>query len=166
MSLACLNPGSPLSYMSYSEVSFSPGKPPSYMHNESGDSFLYSEEDLEEISFLPVIELNGKKVIFTLSPQHQPALYYKKRFISTIRDVLQLVRFFPSLDQELLDKIATMTNYLYKGTDYEYLPHSAKMKEEEIYFMVKHECELCKVKLPLSEKNCEVIYEEADEIEV
>jgi hypothetical protein len=138
----------------------------SYLYHQNNYLYPDDETSIEESSQRDYIMLNGHKVIFTLNPQSQPAIYYQQSFISTTQEALKRIPFNLSsfLNQELLDKVAIITNYLCQGTAYEYVDKSAEIKKEKMCFFVKHGLCCCKVKFPFLKRDGKVIYKKTEKI--
>jgi hypothetical protein len=132
----------------------------SYLYSSSErQNYCFQDPEMEQVSFLPPFEINGKKVIFTIN--RQLALYYDQSFIYTISILLKKIKLPQSLDPDLLDKIATAVNYLSKGIEYEYLPGTAKQAGMGMIFLVKKGEIYCQATLScLQGENSEICYQE------
>lgn len=151
-----------------SYLPFIEGKSPpiSFMYAPSSPKdYLFQDPKMEECSFIPPIEFEGKTVIFTF--HHHPALYFDRKFIYSISSLLERVSIPTNLNQEMLDKIATIANYLNPNQEEkcEYLSHSAKQIDAGISFFVKKEKNLCQVTIPSLKNTQNILYEEMNQME-
>lgn len=124
---------------SFTDVSSYFEAPPlhiSYLYSSSEHhNYLFPDTKMDDVSFLPPLEITGKKVIFTFN--RQLALYYDNAFIYSTSNFLKKIKLPRELNQDLLDKIGTVANYLCGGQDYEYQPGTAKFIGRGIVFLVK-----------------------------
>src|SRR5262245_1231351 len=129
-----VNPGS-----GYSEElnSYCSGSSPpiSYLYNSKRTAYQFVDPQMDDYSLLPQVEINGKKVIFTINLR--PTLYYDNGFINSLPDLFKKVKFPQNLKQEMLEKIAIIANYLSLGEEYQYLPTTAIQQNGELTFFVK-----------------------------
>ncbi len=155
MSLLQLNPLQSPSYTSYCN-----GDPPtiSYLYSTSQDTYLFEDSTMKHLSYIPSIEIGGKTVIFTFN--QGLAIHYNQSFIRSISELFQKIQFPMSFNEKLLDKIATMANYLAKGTKYQYVEGTAKEEGRGILFFVKKgiKSDLCQVTLSCLAEDAEICY--------
>jgi len=106
----------------------------SYLYSEGNTNYHYPHL-LDDYSFLPTLEFNQKKIIFTFNQRY--ALYHEQEFIYSIKELIQKIKLPQSLDQNILDQIAMIANYLAQGKTYECLPKTTKLEGKELSFTVK-----------------------------
>jgi hypothetical protein len=121
--------------------SYCHGNQPSFSyiyHSQERNNYRFELDDseIDEFSFIPPIEIIGQKVCFTHN--RQPVLYDGQSFIYSLSDLFKKIRLPETLDSELLDKIATIANYLARGLDYEYVKGTAKQEGPKVLFCVKN----------------------------
>lgn len=144
--------------------SFCAGAPPAYSYLYSSPTqqdYLFEDPEMDQVSFLPPFEINGKKVIFTFN--RCLALYYDHSFIYSISDFLKKIQApqCHNLKQDLLDKIATAANYLSQGEECQYIQGTAKLLDKGLQFLVRKGGNLCKATLsPFAEEKSNIDYQE------
>jgi hypothetical protein len=134
----------------------------SYIYQSNHNRYQYLDPEMDQFSYLPVIKLKEKQVIFTINPEE--VIYYENAFFSSLPKLLNRIKPPKTLDQDLLDKIALIANYLAQGKEYEYLQGTAKQQGEKLTFLVKKRGgeSHCRVTLPNFQKDEEIQYEEVD----
>jgi hypothetical protein len=138
--------------------------PISYLYNSDRATYRFIDPQIDQFSFLSPIEIKGKKVIFTVNPQ--PILYYNNSFIKSLPELFQKVTLPQNLNQEMLDKIAIIANYLSVGKEYEYFPTSAKQQSGELTFLATKGKKYYRVTLPSFKENERAQYEEIEKEEI
>ncbi len=137
----------------------------SYLYNSDHTAYRFADPHMEDFSLLRTIEILGKKVIFTINPQR--VLYYDSGFINSLPELFAKIKFPQNLNQEMLDKIAIIANYLSLGEEYKYLRTTAKQLSGELTFLVqKGEEECCRVTLPSFKDNTKTQYEVINEEDI
>lgn len=133
----------------------------SYLYNSNGQSYLFDDPEMQKFSLLPTtMKIENKEVVFTINKKH--AIYYDRVFIYSLPELFKKVEFPYQLKQDLLDKIATIANYLAQGLEYEYLPGTAKQEKENLFFVVKKGKTHCRVTLLSFRKNKDIYYKDID----
>lgn len=137
------------------------GSPPiSYLYPPDRQSYLFSDPQMDQFSFIPAIELKDKKLIFTIN--RRLAVYYEDTFFFSLPELLKKVKLPEGLSQELLDKVAIIANYLAQGEEYEYIKGTAKEKDHTLNFLVKKGNNCCCVTVPSYREADEIQYEKID----
>jgi len=73
------------------------------------------------------------------------------------------VKFPQTLDQDLLNKIAIIANYLARGNEYEVISSSARIKDQTLRFLVKKGDESFCAILPCFQEEEDINYEIIEE---
>jgi hypothetical protein len=144
------------------DSNFNIGNPPSvsYLYSSNRQSYLFTDPQMDQFSFIPAIELKDKKLVFTINKKL--AVYYDNTFFFSLPELVKKVQLPHSLNQELLDKIAIIANYLAQGEEYEYVTGTAKEKDSMLNFLVKKGENRCRVTVPSYRENAEITYEKID----
>ena len=78
-------------------------------------------------------------------------IYYDNTFIDSISEFFKKMTLSSTLDQELLDSLAIIVNYLAQEKDYEYLQGTAKIKDHMLTFSVTKDTEQYVISLALKD---------------
>lgn len=132
----------------------------SYLYLSEGcQSYLFSISECtkENCSFIPSFKINGKKVFFTFNGKH--VLDCENELIYSFEELIKKIGLPKDLNQEELDKIAIIVNYLSQGQSYTYIHQTAKQEEgKKFTFSVSKDTHLYHVSLS-SFKDRKVYYQ-------
>ncbi|MFI0434942.1 MAG: hypothetical protein ACH350_04335 [Parachlamydiaceae bacterium] len=131
----------------------------SYMYSNDGEGYLFQDpKEMRHFSHIPSFDIEEKPVIFTINDS--PVIYYDDRFISSLPRFFEKITLPENPPQELLDKIATIANFLAQGTTYEYVKGSAQANHDTLNFKVTNENHSCKVTIPCFRELIDIDYED------
>lgn len=143
-----------------STTSNDPPSPYSYLYSYDRQSYAFDDPEMDKFSYIPAIEFQKKTVTFTRNIDR--AIYYDSNFYFSVPEFLNKIQLPNTLDQDLIEKIAIIANYLAKGEKCKYEMGTAQILDNHLNFLVKNGTEFCKVRLPSFTDDDTIVYEEIE----
>lgn len=92
---------------------------------------------MSALSLIPSQKLDGQELFFTLDLENKKnVVFFDKFSFSSLPCLLDKTSLPPPINQELLDTIATIANYLAQGTRFTYVKGTAIENGEQLEFEV------------------------------
>lgn len=118
-----------------SSIDMSPQGSPSYLYTSDGKDYLFPQDVMEEQSLIPSFHLEHMQIIFTFHDAY--ALYVDHSFIYSVDELMRKINSSVEINQDFLDKIAIIINFLANGDLYTYVERSVSLKEASFSFLVQ-----------------------------
>ena len=118
----------------------------SYLYNSNRSRYTFDDPEIGKFSYIQEeININGKPVCLTINETR--VIHYDGSFFYSLSDFSKKIHLPQQLDQDLLDKIALIANYLAGGEECEYEKGTAQILDNDILYRVKNEIHYCRARL-------------------